>query len=128
MKNQLVSAVRLLRPSPPLYYSQLPPFIMDPADPASAEFARDCLAHWLLTSKTADTLGKYLQTQKPETLEQLVPHLARCLAWHWLLNNPPAAIRQRLRGIAQPVREPLRMALNQLRPLCPQPSLEEFAP
>lgn len=115
MRYDSVMLVRILRSPLPLIYAEKPHFITDPDDPNGTDFRQDCLAYWLLTTKTHTTFSEYLSNQRQATIAGFLPHLARCIAWHWLINKTPQQIRAHLTSVPEPMREYLRASLNELR-------------
>lgn len=92
-----------------------PRFITHPENSYSEDHRLNCLAWWLVTSKTLAELAHYQQTQKTPVLELLQPRIDRCEAWHLLMTCSPAQIRGKLASMEKTKQHNLRAWLNQMR-------------
>lgn len=92
-----------------------PSFIREPEDANSLQHMRNCMAWWLVKTKTHTQIEVFCQSQSTANREALREPLIRCYAWVWLLTLPPTEIRHRLRKVSHEQQDLYRFYLNQYR-------------
>lgn len=73
----------------------------------------NCLAWWLITTKTAQQVAEFLD--KRQDLTALPLAIVRCRAWVWLHQHTAADIRHALEKMPEQMASDLRRELNTIR-------------
>lgn len=92
-----------------------PCFIEFAEDTSSHDHRQNCLAWWLVTTKSSAELTEYVNKQKHLKTDEFRDRLERCLAWWMLTRLNLAQVHADLLAMNSGQAERMRAHLNQLR-------------